>query len=427
MPERKIILTVFFLFFTLLTAATAQSGRKYLCRIGEIHTIHSTVLDEDREVFIQVPEDYDPEGTRKYPVACILDGEKLLPAMYVVQEYYSGGFLPEMILVGISNRKNRTRDLTPTIVKTRYGMPFNGESGGADEFLRFLEDELLPYVADHFRVTEYRTLIGHSYGGLFVIHTLFNRPQMFANYLAIDPSLDWDDQALLKQTGEILSTKDLHGRALYQSLSGQLHMADPAVTIDNVMQDTSSFTLFARSNLAFSDLVRQNETCGLSFSWEFFPHDLHGTVPLPSIRNGLISLFEWFQMENTEKFNSPETSKEELYKLVTYRAEKLKSHFGYDVAPYPEELLNVLGYMSLDVEQTEKARMYFELCMKFYPDSPGACDSMADFYAAQGDYENAVKYVNRAYELSGNDQYIRRIQELKNEFKQSDSNQKMQQ
>lgn len=416
-PDRQNILTVLILLFSSLTTATAQSGRQYLFRAGAVHNIHSEVLDEDREIFIQVPEGYDPEGTKEYPVVFILDGEKFLPAASVVHDFYSGGFFPDMILVGISNRVYRTRDLTPSQVNTMNGLPFNEESGGAGKFLNFIEEEVFPYVEDHYKVTGYRTLIGHSYGGLFTVYTLLRRPQLFANYLAIDPSLDWDSQALLKQAGGVLSTKDLHGKALYLSLSGQLHMADPEVTIDNVRQDTSVFTLFARSNLAFYDVLEQHDSCGLSLTWEFFPEDLHGTVPLPSIRNGLISLFAWFQMENTEKFNSPETSKEELYQLVEYRADKLKSHFRYDVAPYPEELLNVLGYMSMDMEQTEKARMYFELCMKFYPDSPDACDSMADFYITHNEYKQAVKFISRAYELSGSDKYLKRIEKLEKEHK----------
>ena len=51
-----------------------------------------------------------------------------------------------MVLVGISNRKHRTRDLTPSKIEEKYGMPFPEESGGAKKFSQFIEDELIPYI-----------------------------------------------------------------------------------------------------------------------------------------------------------------------------------------------------------------------------------------------------------------------------------------
>ena len=197
------------------------------------------------------------------------------------------------------------------------------------------------------------------------------------------------------------------------SLSGQLHMQNSQITIDNVMQDTTDFTLFARSNIAFSNMVKQNPKNGLTFEWKFYPKDIHGTIPFPSIMDGLISLFEWYQMENTDKINSFDTPKEELFSIIKYREKKLKEHFGYSVPPYPEELLNMSGYMNMDMQQPEKAKMYFELAIEFYPESANAYDSMADYYEAQGDSTNAIKYVTKAFELSDNDFYKNRIERLK--------------
>jgi tetratricopeptide (TPR) repeat protein len=190
-------------------------------------------------------------------------------------------------------------------------------------------------------------------------------------------------------------------------------MQDSKITIDNVMQDTIDFTLFSRSNITFSNIVRQNTENGLFFDWNFYPNDLHGTVPYPSIRDGLIALFKWYQMENTDKFNSFDTPKKELLGIIKYREKKLKGYFGYLEPPYPEELLNMLGYMNMDMQQIEKAKMYFEFAMEYYPKSANACDSMADFFEAQGDFTNAIKYVTKAIELSGSDSYKNRIEKLK--------------
>ena len=302
---------------------------QFLQKVGAVDSLYSKTLNEFRNIYVQLPASYSSEKNQKYPVVYILDGELFLPTVNDVQNYYSGGFTPEMVLVGISNDKNRVRDLTTSTITTKYGMPFNEKNGEADNFRQFIETELIPYIENKYPVTNYRTLIGHSYGGLFTISTLIHQPELFANYLAIDPSLDWDDQKPLQEAREVMAAYGYKNKALFMSLSGQLHMQNSKITIDNVMQDTTDFTLFARSNIAFSNLVKQNAKNGLSFEWKFYPKDIHGTIPFPSIMDGLVALFEWYQMENTDKINSFETTKEELFGIIKYRAEKLKAHFGY--------------------------------------------------------------------------------------------------
>jgi len=100
--------------------------------------------------------------------------------------------MPEMILIEISNDKNRTRDLPTSTITTKYGISYNEQNGKAANFLKFIEEELLPYVERKYPFTTYRTLIGHSDAGLFSIYSLINHPNLFANYLSIYPSLDWN-------------------------------------------------------------------------------------------------------------------------------------------------------------------------------------------------------------------------------------------
>ncbi|WP_235941842.1 alpha/beta hydrolase-fold protein [Cyclobacterium roseum] len=403
---------VLMIFFQQFVKAQGNQKQLFLQKVGVLDSLYSKILNESREIYIQLPAGYTPGKNQKYPVVFILDGEMFLPTVNEVQNYYSGGFTPEMVLVGISNHKRRVRDLTTSSITTKYGMPFNEKNGEATNFRKFIEKELIPFIETKYPVTNYRTLIGHSYGGLFTISMLMNQPSLFANYLAIDPSMDWDDQKLLKEAQEIITTQNYKNKALFMSLSGQLHMQNSQITIDNVMQDTTDFTLFARSNIAFSNMVKQNAKSGLTFEWRFYPKDIHGTISFPSIMDGLISLFEWYQMENTDKMNSFDTPKQELLSIIKYREQKLKEHFEYSEPPYPEELLNMSGYMNMDMKQPDKAKMYFELAIEFYPESANAYDSMADYYEAQGDLTNAIKYVTKAFELNGDDFYKKRIEEL---------------
>ncbi len=145
--------------------AQAEQDQTYLIEIGVEDSLYSNTLEELRDFWVVLPDSYNPEGDTKYPVVYVLDGSQHLKALETVYTYYSGHHLPDMILVGISNQTNRTRDLSTSKVTYRNGGAVNENTGGAESFTQFMEIELMPYVDQNYPTTPYRTLIGHSYAG----------------------------------------------------------------------------------------------------------------------------------------------------------------------------------------------------------------------------------------------------------------------
>lgn len=70
--------------------------------------------------------------------------------------------------------------------------------GGAGDFIRFFEKELIPYIDKNYKTESYKVLVGHSFGGLFALYALLNQPDLFDAYLAIDPSIWYHEQILIK-------------------------------------------------------------------------------------------------------------------------------------------------------------------------------------------------------------------------------------
>ena len=378
-----------------------------------IDTLFSKTLDEYREFWVKLPENYDFNNDQEYPVVYLLDGISLQNSLETVYDNYWGHYLPNMILVGISNRTNRTRDLTTSKVNMRRGSSFKKESGGAENFTEFIENELIPYIDNKYRSLGHRTLIGHSYAGLFTINMLINHKHLFQNYIAIDPSLDWDNQKLLMEAKEKLTSESYKGKSLFVSLAAeQLHIWDEEVTMENIMNDSSEFTLFARSIIEFSNYTKSQKKNGLNFSWKVYNEDLHGTVPLPSIRDGLIFLFEWYQFKSPQKYNNPATPIEELVSLLKKQEQIYSENFGVPTAPMISELLSGYGYMNMQMDQSEKAFMFFQMNIKYNPKNPTAYEAMADFYEFQKDKENTLKYLNKAFNLSGENYYKLKIEAI---------------
>ena len=178
------------------------------------------------------------------------------------------------------------------------------------------------------------------------------------------------------------------------------------------MSDTSEFSLFARSILDFSKFATTKNQNGLNFMWQVYPEDAHGTVPLPSTRDGLVSLFKWYQFKSPQKYNNPETPLEELVVLLKEQEQIYTKHFGVPTAPMIDKLLNGYGYMNMQMGQPEKAFMFFEMNIKQNPKNANAYDSMAEYYESQNDKQNALKFLNKAFEISGDNYYKERIESL---------------
>lgn len=394
-----------------IAQTTVSQTEQFQNRI--VDSIFSKTLNENRDFWVRLPDNFQPDNDEKYAVIYLMDGFSLESSLEAVYDNYWGHYLPHMILVGISNRSNRTRDLTTSQIKMRRGIAMDNETGGAETFTKFMEKELIPYIDSKYPTSGYRTLIGHSYAGLFTINILINHKHLFQNYIAIDPSLDWDDQKLLKEAKEKLSTESYEGKSLYVSLAAeQLHMWNEEITMQNIMDDSSEFTLSARSIIEFSNYTKSQKQNGLNFLWKVYNEDLHGTVPLPSIRDGLIFLFEWYQFKSPQKYNNPETPLEELIALLKEQEQIYTEHFGVPTAPMIDEMLNGYGYMNLQMGQPKKAFMFFEMNIKYNPTNANAYDSMAEYYESQNDKKNALKYLNKAYEISGDQYYKERIETL---------------
>ena len=70
------------------------SQSNFKVQIGKIDSLYSNILQESREIYIQLPESFNPDSDTKYPVTYILDGDVMLNELHTVHSYYSGGFMP---------------------------------------------------------------------------------------------------------------------------------------------------------------------------------------------------------------------------------------------------------------------------------------------------------------------------------------------
>jgi predicted alpha/beta superfamily hydrolase len=190
-------------------AASATPPAPYTFPRTEVHSIRAATNGQDYVLYVALPRNHGVG--RRFPAVYTLDADYAFAvARNVIEHFSDRGDLPEMIVVGISYpggievlddyRRNRSRDYTPShTLEGGYGPAFQGLSGGGPCFRDALERDILPFVEARFPADPAdRTLVGHSYGGLFATWVLLTRPELFRRYVAVSPSLWYDRQAIFE-------------------------------------------------------------------------------------------------------------------------------------------------------------------------------------------------------------------------------------
>jgi len=172
---------------------------------SEVRVLTSSYAEQDYQISVWLPPDYLDSG-KSYPVLYLLDSNTLFgAAANLILPLIWSNELPELIIVGIGYDiqsyedwvRLRAQDMTPTVVSDVSG------SGGAEKFLNFIKAELIPYVDTNYRTnTADRAILGHSYGGVFILYTLLNEPDVFQRYCAGSPAPEYDERVLFEYEKE---------------------------------------------------------------------------------------------------------------------------------------------------------------------------------------------------------------------------------
>lgn len=374
--------------------------------IGKIDSVKSNVLNETRKIWVYVPNQQNSiYGSQRYPVVYLLDGDAHFHAVTGLIQQLGGqnALCPEMIVVAIPNT-DRTRDLTPThslAGPDGKDQGYLASSGGGENFTAFLEKELIPYVESHYPVAPHRMLIGHSFGGLFVINALVHHPQLFNSYVSIDPSLWWDHQKLLGQATAVLKSDKVRGKSLYLGIANTM----PAgMDTARVWKDTTSNTFHIRSILQFAKNAQSNSSGGLRFYWRYYPADNHGSVPLITEYDALHAIFDYYR--------PPVRGEQLTADLLISHYKNVSEKIGYAIPP-PESEVNNAGYAFLQQKKYDKAFMFFKLNIDNYPKSFNVYDSMGDYYVAQNDKPQAIEYFSKALALREYPETREKLEKLK--------------
>jgi predicted alpha/beta superfamily hydrolase len=345
--------------------------------LGEKIVVNSKVLGEERAVLVRCPKNYEVTD-KKYPILFLLDAEFFFQQAIAAVEFLSEcGYLstkpiPEMIIVGIVN-VDRNRDYTPTFApKQREVLEFP-TSGHADKFLEFLRKELIPLLDEKYRTHPYRILAGWSLGGLLTIHSFLYHPDLFSAYLAISPSLWWDEDLYIKRTKSLLSQGKMSDKPLIVTI-GSLEGGDMGRSVRD----------------DFIPLFTSQLKKGSRFKAVELPLEDHNFGPYKAIYEGLRVLYSDDII--------PEEILDKGLDAVNSFYEKLSKKYGYTV-PIPESTYSQLASRMNKQGKGSQALEIAEAYVKEYPESSYAHYYVGTRYLKEQLLDLAEKQIRKALEI----------------------------
>ena len=341
--------------------------------------IHSNVLNEDRPILVRMPTQ-GPGARNKYPVLYLTDGDGHINEVGGIVDFLvAHNRCSPLIIVGIPNT-DRNRDLTPTHADEKGldgAVTQVPTSGGADKFLQFIQTELFPEIDKRYPTAAYRIFAGHSFGGLFAIHALITHTDMFNAYIALSPSLQWDDGATLHQAQQFFArTKELH-KTLFFSLANEGNTPNP----------------MGQNFEAFQKVFATSTPKGFIVRSERYPDEDHGSTTLLAHYAGLRLVFDGWVMPFDLKTGQYEGG----LKGVEQHYRELSERFGFPVSA--EVTINRLGYNLLAGKKTDDAIAAFERNVELYPASANVYDSLGDGLEGAGKLDQARQNVEKAVEM----------------------------
>jgi predicted alpha/beta superfamily hydrolase len=240
--------------------------------IGDTFTIDSKILGETRRINVYPPPGYAESRDARVPVLYMPDGgmaEDFLHVAGLVQISVTNGTMRPFLLVGIENTQRR-RDLTgPT--QMERDKKIAPRVGGSEAFRRFIRDELMPRVKARYRTTPEAAIVGESLAGLFVVETFLLEPELFDTYIALDPSLWWNDQELIHGAAGRLRSRPNLEKTLYLASSDEKEIVE--------------------TTQRFAEVLSKSAPPKIHWHYERMPEETHMTIYHPAALKAFRAVF----------------------------------------------------------------------------------------------------------------------------------------
>jgi hypothetical protein len=325
--------------------------------IGETITIDSKVLMKKASIQIRLPNSYQALKNKRYPVFITLGSFAAAAATVDTLSHNQEYPMPDTILVSLT---------------TETAVSFIQRGVKSEDFINFLETDVIPYIDKHYRSQPFRILAAEERFGQAPLYAFIHKPNLFQAHFAISPWIK-DDSGLLNDIETFLKSDTDISAFLWLSSGGEARVAANYHKLISLLQQHAPESLEWKS-------AEFNENTNMS----------QGLISLP---NALESLFADLILASDSKEVSAGAKS-----IKNYYQQLSDNKYGYAISS--EIAIRDLGYAMLREEKVKKAIEIFEINIKDYPDSPHVFRALATALTIDGNLVAALPLQKTAYELA---------------------------
>lgn len=337
--------------------------------IAKEFSFWSDILQEQRTVAVSVPKGYYSSDAR-YSVLYLLDGmQNIYHAAGTHDLLTRTGDMPPTIIVAIKS-EDRTRDMTPS------ADPVTGQGGHASRFLSFLRDELIPFIDENYRTTDFRSLEGHSLGGLFAAYALMEEPSLFDAHVIIAPAFWWNGEEIIKRASTFFPA--------HKTLEASLYFGIGKNDGNGMRRELGRFVT----------AIEAASPTGLRWFHQEFSGEGHMSAPLLTLYHGIKFIYQDLQLPQAILEN---------YSDEAFLAHEASAARKYGAAArQSQETYVPLGLKLIAAKNYQGAVTVFERNAEAYADSNYARNYawLADAYEKNGQIAQALAAFKTAYDLA---------------------------
>ncbi len=357
-----------------------SSEKNDVISIGKKFTLHSKILGEDKEIYISLPHKYE-EHVQSYPVIFTLEAELLFESAHTITKFMAArSKMPQSIVIGIANGE----------YKKRNEMGFKRWGAKPDLYLKFIEQELIPYLESNYRANQHRTIIGLSPTTGLLFEAFFEKPELFKGYIALSAHLEWDIIPNSTLIDKIISTIKEPSRRKTTLYLGRA---------DSDLKDAQYI------QKAFDDAIHKlkNEKSITNCIIDVLEKEEHYLMAIRGIRAGLESIYP------NNIWRDPGLigwDKNKNYARDYYKSyyDNLSSMYGFDI--FPVEDGHAYGYYLTGViynatrwGTNKQVIDLAELGISYYPNSAKLHIQLAEAYKKDGKLKKAYTTAEKAIQL----------------------------
>jgi predicted alpha/beta superfamily hydrolase len=342
----------------IISTATAEGGESI--SIGERFTLTSSILGEERPYLVSLPQGHD--GVSRLPVLYVLDAEQHFNVFATTIEYLGRDTnIPPMMVVGIPNTAARENNMVP------YVSDWSPDGGGADKFLSFFTDELIPEIASNYPTSGFNIIAGKSYGGLFALYAATQETSPFKAYISASPSVFLKDNQIVKDLWENRATV-AKAKFIFASHANE----------DDIMRHPFD---------EVAGILEHVMTRANSVGYKFYLEERHETVFLPTLLDAMDGMFPTFQSPRYTRRLGAEGV------VGHYQAIIDDLELGIEI---PERVFTYLGNLTRSEETMPQALDIFREGVKRYPDSVSAEYHLIRSLLKTGEHAEALEHLRVA-------------------------------